>query len=346
MSRSLRLALALLLGALGLAAALHVSSLVGSGTESRPAQAVGGVAITVGDLDRSIEFYSKVLFFEKESDLEAAGPEVERLVGAPGSRMRVASMRLGAERIELVQHLPGTGRPIPADSRSNDRWFQHVAIIVNDMEQAYLWLRRHQVVHVSPDPQRLPDWNPNAGGIQAFYFKDPDGHVLEILQFPPEKGDARWRRPSDRVFLGIDHTAIVVGDTETSLRFYRDALGMQVVGHSENHGPEQERLNNVHAARLRITTLRAAEGPGIELLEYLRPRNGRPFPPDTRPNDLVRWHTLLLTADAEAAADSLTTALRAPARSLVVSIPDARTGYRQGLILRDPDGHAVQLRAR
>jgi catechol 2,3-dioxygenase-like lactoylglutathione lyase family enzyme len=37
-----------------------------------------------------------------------------------------------------------------------------------------------------------------------------------------------------RLFLGIDHTAIVVSDTEASLKFYRDVLGMTVAGESEN----------------------------------------------------------------------------------------------------------------
>jgi len=80
------------------------------------------------------------------------------------------------------------------------------------------------------------------------------------------------------VFLGIDHTAIVVDDTNASLRFYRDTLGMQVAGESENYEVEQEHLNNVFGARLRITALRAAKGPGIELkralLQSSSARNG------------------------------------------------------------------------
>ena len=139
--------------------------------------------------------------------------------------MRVVRLRLGDEQIELTEYLAPRGRPVPVDSRSNDRWFQHVAIIVSRHGRAYARLREHKVEHASPEPQRLPDWNTNAGGIKAFYFKDPDGHPLEILQFPAGKGDPKWQRPTDRLFLGIDHTAIVVGDTEASLRFYRDALG-------------------------------------------------------------------------------------------------------------------------
>ena len=86
------------------------------------------------------------------------------------------------------------------------------------MDAAYARLRQQQGRARLAGPQRLPDWNPNAGGIRAFYFRDPDGHPLEILQFPPDKGDAKWHAPSRRLFLGIDHTAIVVADTEASLR--------------------------------------------------------------------------------------------------------------------------------
>jgi catechol 2,3-dioxygenase-like lactoylglutathione lyase family enzyme len=342
----LRLAPAFLVVALGVALALHMSpSGAGSTVDPALARAVGGVAITVESMDRSLAFYSDVLFFEKVSDVQKSGPEIERLLGVAGARIRVVTMRLGAERVELVEYLGRKGRPFPVDTRSNDRWFQHIAIIVNDMDQAYLWLRRHNVSQTSPEPQRLPGWNPNAGGIRAFYFKDPDGHALEILQFPAGKGDARWQRPSDRVFLGIDHTAIVVGDTETSLRFYRDALGLRIVGGSENYGPEQERLNNVAGARLRITTLRAAAGPAIELLEYLAPRDGRPYPRDTMANDLVRWHTLLLTRDADDAAARLAAVSGASVRPAIVSISDAAAGFRHGIVSQDPDGHAVQLRA-
>jgi catechol 2,3-dioxygenase-like lactoylglutathione lyase family enzyme len=93
----------------------------------------------------------------------------------------------------------------------------------------------------------------------------------------------------------------VVGDTAASLRYYRDVLGLQVAGESENFGPEQERLNNVLGARLRITTLRAAAGPGVELLEYLAPRDGRPAPVDLKANDLAYWQIYFVVSDAEAA---------------------------------------------
>jgi catechol 2,3-dioxygenase-like lactoylglutathione lyase family enzyme len=126
-------------------------------------------------------------------------------------------------------------------------------------------LRQNSVEYASSGRQLLPAWNRNAAGIKAFYFKDPDGHPLEILRFPLDKGAEKWNQPSDKLFLGVDHTAIVVGDTEASLRFYRDLLGMRIAGESENYGTEQEHLNNVFGAYFRITSLRAGSGPGIEL---------------------------------------------------------------------------------
>ncbi|HMC74755.1 MAG TPA: VOC family protein, partial [Terriglobales bacterium] len=204
------------------------------------ASAVDAVNMTVSDLDRAVDFYTRVLYFEKISDTEVAGESFEHLEGVFGLRMRVARLRLGDEYIELTEYLAPKGLPISRELRSNDRSFQHIAIIVSDMDKAYAWLRQNKVEYASSGPQRLPDWNKNAAGIRAFYFKDPDGHPLEVLAFPPDKGSQKWHRSSEELFLGIDHTAIVVADTDSSLRFYRDLLGMRVAGESENYGTEQE----------------------------------------------------------------------------------------------------------
>ena len=303
--------------------------------------AVDAIGITVGDLDQAVDFYTNVLSFERVEETEVAGDAYEHLTGVFGLRMRVARLRLGDEAIELAQYLAPEGRPYPADTRSNDRWFQHIAIIVADMDRAYAQLRRHRVRHASSGPQLLPRWNPNAGGIKAFYFRDPDGHHLEILQFPAGKGDPKWHRPTDGLFLGIDHTAIVVENTDASLAFYRDRLGLTVAGTSENHGPEQERLNNVFGARLRITTLKAEGGPGIELLEYLAPGGGRPMPGDSRANDLWHWQVNLIATDIVGGAAILRNARTGLVSSGVVALPDRALGIGEGFVARDPDGHAL-----
>ncbi len=306
-------------------------------------RAIESISVPVEDMERSVAFYQGVLGFVQTADREVAGDAYEHLYGVFGARVRVVTLKLGDESLKLEQFIAPHGRPVPVDSRSNDRWFQHVAIIVSDMDRAFEQLRAQRVQFASTGPQLLPEWNKTAGGISAFYFRDPDGHPLEVLHFPPGKGDPKWVAPGNRLFLGIDHSAIVVTDTDASVAFYRDTLGLTVVGGSENYGIEQERLSNVFGARLRITTLRASEGPGVELLEYLAPRTGRPMPMDTQANDLWSWH-IDMAADVAAAGE----AIRSHHANYVSPGPVdlGRGAPRWSLLVRDPDGHATLLESR
>lgn len=299
-------------------------------------RAVARVGFPVRDLERSVAFFTSTLGFERTIGAGAAASEAS--TDRP-ALARVERLRLGDEILELVDYEAAPGDDVPADLRSDDLAFQHVAIVVADMARAYEVLQRAGVREISPGPQRLPDWNPDAGGIEAFYFRDPDGHFLEILHFPPGKGDPNWQR-RDRPFLGIDHTAIVSTDTERSLRFYRDGLGMKPAGGAENHGAEQEHLNNVFGVRLRITTLRAKDGPGIELLEYLAPRTGRPAPLDLSAADLAHWHT---TVVAQGASRLLRTVFGGWLVSPDVVAADPRWGFARGLLVRDPDAHGIRV---
>lgn len=306
--------------------------------------AVDSVSISVSDMDRSLRFYTQILNFRKVADREVSGEAYERLFGVFGLRLRSVRLRLGDEEIELIESLSPRGRAFPADSHSNDRWFQHIAIVVSDMSAAYARLRSFNVEHASSGPQRLPDWNANAAGIEAFYFRDPDQHYLEVIAFPPDKGLARWHRSGGPLFLGIDHTAIVVADTESSIRYYRDLLGMRVVGTSENYGTEQEHLNAVFGAHLRITSLRAGRGPGVELLEYLAPRTGRALPQDTRADDLWYWQINMRSPSASIVMNLRSGGVELLAPDLV-RLPEKSLGWTAAVLAHDPDGHTTLLSA-
>lgn len=188
-------------------------------------------------------------------------------------------------------------------------------------------------------PAQRSEWRP--------FFGDPVltcWHVLEILQSSPlGKGLAKWHRPTHAMFLGIGHTAVVVRDTEASLRFFRDTLGLSVIGHSENYGTEQEHLNQVFGARLRITALRATGGPGIEFLEYLASTDGLPMPASERPNDLYHWHIRLVTSRLSSLAQQLHD-MRTPFLSgNSVAVSSHALGFSKGLLVREPTGHVLQL---
>ncbi len=301
---------------------------------TRPAvSAVTKIGIVVEDMDRSLAFYTGVLDFKKTSDEEVAGERYEQLNGVFGLRCRIVGLSLGSETIELTEYLTPRGRVVPRDSRSNDRWFQHIAIVTTDMDRAYARLRERKVHFASTGPQTLPQWNKGAAGIRAFYFRDPDDHVLEVIYFPAGKGDPRWQE-KQALFPGVDHTAVVVEDTDKSLAFYRDILGFRIAGGSENYGSEQEHLNNVQGARLRITTMKAPDGPGVEFLQYLAPKDGKPYPADAKANDLFSWQTTVGTADSAGLLKDL-----GDRGYKLVSTAPSETEF----IVRDPDGHAVHV---
>lgn len=320
--------------------------------------AVESIGMTVSDMDRSVAFYSDVLTFKPVSDVEVDGPEYDQLWGIFGVRARVVRMQLGEQQLELIEFLaPPDVRPIPVPSYSNDLWFQHVAIVVRDMEAAWAQLRKHHVRQISPRPQTIPISNPAAAGIKAIKFRDPDGHNLELLWFPEGKGNPIWKKPfsparpgaaetaplPEPLFLGIDHTAMTVRSTESSITFYRDLLGLTVAGSTLNMGAEQEYLDSLPGARARVTGMKPRVGtPGVEFLEYELPMAGRPMPGDSHPTDLWHWQTTLIVPDVEAAAETLRGTAQFVSSS-VVTLPDKTLGFTKGFQVRDPDGHAIQI---
>ncbi len=299
------------------------------------------VGITVSDMERAVKFYSSVLGFKKISDQELFGTQYEQLQGLFGLRMRVVRMQLGDEYIDLTDYLTSGGRSIPENAMSNDLIFQHIAIVVSDMNKAYAILRKRMVMQVSTGPQTIPQSNTAAAGVKAFYFHDPDMHNLELIYFPKGKGQAKWQLIKGKLFMGIDHTAIAVRNTDSSLHFYEDLLGIMRKGDSWNMGMEQAHLNFVEGASLHITGLRAAAGPGIEFLEYLQPGPGKSYPADSRTDDIWHWQTSLLVDDAAA----LYSKLQGRGYTFIskgwVPLSTSNGKTTKAFMVRDADGHAL-----
>jgi catechol 2,3-dioxygenase-like lactoylglutathione lyase family enzyme len=304
---------------------------------------VESIGITVKDMNTSLKFYTEVLGFKKVSDTEYKGAELEKLQGVFGLNIRVARLQLGEEFIELTDYLTTGGRSIPEDAKSNDLFFQHIAIVVSDMEKAFEQVRKYNVEFVSTSPQTLPKSIPAAEGIKAFYFHDPDDHNLELIFFPKGKGQEKWQQGKGKIFLGIDHTAIGVSSTENSHKFYMNLLGVERKGDSWNKGVEQEHLNNVEGASLHITGYRAATGPGLEFLQYLTPGPGKPYPKDSRTDDIWHWQTTLIVDNATTLYNKLMTEGHIVISKELVH-QQVNGVHTRSFIVRDPDGHAMLIK--
>jgi len=301
------------------------------------------VGMTVADLEQSEKFYTEVLSFQKITDTEVWGEDWSQLQGVFGLRMRVVQMQLGDEIISLMEYLTSGGRPIPVDSQSNDRWFQHIAIVVTDMDQAYQHLRQYKVRHSSTSPQQLPEWNKKLGGVKAFQFKDPDGHNLELIEFPADKAEQKWLQSSDQLFLGIDHSAVVVKDAAASFALYRDRFNLELMLQAQNYGTEFDHITGTFGSKVEVNSMKPASGIGFELLEYIAPTTGKNMPIDSKANDLWHYQTVIAVSDLATMADQLRSAPCSFISPGIVEMSDNELGYNKALSIKDLDGHVLLL---
>lgn len=317
------------------------------------------VSFSCGDAEACAAFFCSQLGFRRLDAIEP-GEAYAALVGLPGARLRLVRLALGEELLELLEVVElaagqRPGRPFPVDSGSTDLWFQHICIVVRDLEQASVGVRRliaaGALQAISSAPQCLPSWNVAAAGIEAFKLHGPEGHCLELLAFPAGRGDARWHADSNPgLFLGIDHSAIGSGDSERSCRFYSELLGLRLGGQSLNHGPEQDALDGLVGARVQISGHRCPSGAGIECLAYQSPSGGRCMPTDLGPQDRAHGQLRLLMGDHRAVLDAIAPRLESLGGRLispgVVALEPEQArllGFGAAMQVADPDGHRLQL---
>ena len=139
--------------------------------------------LTVSDMDRSIVFYRDVLGLRFLGEILMEGPETEVLFQRKGCRARVAylngSEAAGMPPVELIQFLESGIRHQPSDLFATS--VSELCFYTDDIEKAYENLREHRVECLSA-PQSFDFTSAGFGRSRAFYFRDPDGIVLEMMQ--------------------------------------------------------------------------------------------------------------------------------------------------------------------
>lgn len=280
------------------------------------------------NLVRAVAFYRDALGFRVE-DADPTPPAWTLLPGLCDTAPRCALLALGEQTLLLTEfpNIP----PYPANSTSNDLWFQHCAIVTDDMPAAHDRVMRHGATPITRGgPQTLP---PSTGAVTAFKFRDPDGHPLELIAFPEGAGDPVWQSTQMKSpTLGIDHSAISVADVERSVLFY-ELLGLHVAARGADQGIEQQRLDNLADVEVDVIAMQpAARTPHLELLGYRQPR-GRTNASERLTAiaaDRLVWQADKVDMLLEALTDGDFT------DAIVVS------GFVQGAtvaLLHDPDGH-------
>jgi catechol 2,3-dioxygenase-like lactoylglutathione lyase family enzyme len=232
-------------------------------------EAIAGFGLVTADLPRLVRFYRAVLGFAAHGDdtpIDVAEIALLKLSGR--GRRQVLSL---GRQILSIDEFEQPGRPYPAHGDAASLWFQHLALIVPDMREAYARLRDITSI-TQGEPQQLPR---SDGSVLAFKFRDPDLHPLELLQFPDGRMPEIWwgrAKLNGQIGLGIDHSAISVADADVSADFYR-SLGLSAGDPTLNHGPAQQRLDGLPDVEVMVVPMNPAKGaPHLELLGYRTPK--------------------------------------------------------------------------
>jgi catechol 2,3-dioxygenase-like lactoylglutathione lyase family enzyme len=299
------------------------------------------ISLISADPHNLARFYCRAFGFTVERTFHVENTACGPLAVSPLGAADIVSLRLGLQQIELIGPAP-SGRPYPPGVSGKSTLFQHFAIVATDLGEAYERLRREPdwTSISSQGPQRLPA---ASGGVTAFKFRDPEGHPLELIEFPPGPMSSTWHpERNEQICLGIDHSAISVADTKRSIAFY-EALGLAQSGGSLNRGEEQSRLDGIEDATVEVTSLAipACAPPHVELLCY----RDTPAYSSSRVqlpsavNDLAATQLVFSMREESIISDLCETHRRAHIFGPVVCDDKVLA------LLRDPDGHLIRIEA-
>jgi glyoxylase I family protein len=142
------------------------------------------------------------------------------------------------------------------------------------------------------------------------------------------------------VARALDHIAITVSDTERSLRFYRDLLGLVQV---EQHPLEGEKIQTalgLHGSRAQSTRLSTPGTPSIliDLMEFYAPATPKCIPPT---GAVGSTHFCLAVDDLAGAYESLKSkGVEFVSEPVTFELTE---GSVTVVFTHDPDGNVVEL---
>jgi catechol 2,3-dioxygenase-like lactoylglutathione lyase family enzyme len=262
--------------------------------------AIGGFRLVAGDLERLTAFYRAIGFVAGE--ITPIAPAEMAVLGLAGVGWR-RPMALGGSHVDL-DWFDRPGRSYPCDATACDLVFQHLALVTDDVQTA--WRRAH-AAGATPITRGGPATLPaSSGRVTAMKFRDPEGHPLELVAFPPG-GNPAWRGAG---MMGIDHSAISIADIAASRRIYEE-YGLAPGKRSLNRGPTQVALDGLDGVEVVVLPMNPTQAtPHVELLNYRHPAR--------------RPHGLMAANDVAAT------------RIVCWSEQEA--------LVRDPDGHLPQFK--
>lgn len=134
-------------------------------------------ALSTPDLDRCLAFYRDIIGCQvvREFGWPRGVPAADAVTGLRDSAARAVMLRLGDSHLEVFEFSSPPPRPAEGDRPACDHGISHICLEVTDIQTEYQRLQAAGMrFHCPPQAQD--------GGFVT-YGRDPDGNIVELLQF-------------------------------------------------------------------------------------------------------------------------------------------------------------------
>ncbi len=140
------------------------------------------IGLSTSNLKRLQNFYCDILGFELLAEMDWApgtefGEQVDRIIGHKNSAAKIALIQAGNVIVELFEYSAPTPRPVDPEWRGYDHGYTHLCLEVEDIDAAYDRLIKAGMTFHAMPPKEAYDGN------KCLYGRDPEGHVIELIEF-------------------------------------------------------------------------------------------------------------------------------------------------------------------
>lgn len=168
---------------------------------------VAHLAIYVKDLDKTRKFYEDFLGYGEPFTLPKKGG---------GGGVRIAFVKVNDNQYFEIFNEADRG----------EGQLNHISFYTDNADRMYAYLKSKGVAVMS-DKGSV---GKGQTGNKNFNIKDPDGHIVEIVEYQPDSWTAREHgkfMPDTRISDHIMHLGVLVGDLDKSTQFYGGILGFK-----------------------------------------------------------------------------------------------------------------------
>lgn len=141
------------------------------------------VGLTVTDMEQSLKFYRDILGLRMRGEIWMEGKETDAMFQKSDCKARVVylngSEEISAPPVELIQFVGTDVEKTPGDLFRTS--ISELCFYTEDAQKVYEHLQTHGVECLSA-PQEFDFRRDGMGMSKAFYLKDPDGIILEIME--------------------------------------------------------------------------------------------------------------------------------------------------------------------